>query len=319
MIVSSVIPSLRTGRLIAIASALIIAATVPFGSVGAATVASAVSGAEGCADPIVARKPGSKYVHDTISAADLEPAAKKLTRQARDRARASTPSALRVPSQEVTVDVHFHVINAGSSPADGNIPNRQIVAQIGVLDDAYEGYDFDLESIDRTTNASWYRAGYGSAEERAIKSALREGTADDLNIYSWDNGDGLLGWATFPWMYASSPTLDGVVILFSSVPGGTAAPYDEGDTATHEVGHWLGLYHTFQGGCGKRGDEVSDTPAERSPAFGCPAGRDSCKGKAGVDPITNFMDYTDDACMDHFTSGQDGRMASMWAAYREGR
>jgi hypothetical protein len=223
-----------------------------------------------------------------------------------------------VPGQETTVDVYFHVVNAGPSSADGNIPNSQIVAQIGVLDDAFGGYDFDLVAISRTTNATWYTAGPGTAAERAAKIALRQGSADDLNIYSWNPGQ-YLGWATFPWAYASSPNQDGVVILYSSVPGGDAAPYDEGDTATHEVGHWLGLYHTFQGGCGKNGDEVSDTPSERSPAFGCPAGRDSCRGKAGLDPIENFMDYTDDACMDHFTSGQDVRMASMWAAYREGR
>ncbi len=222
-----------------------------------------------------------------------------------------------------TVPVYWHVINNGSSTANGNIADADITSQISVLNAAYApwGWQFQLISTDRTTNASWYTCTGGTCESQ-MKSALRRGTADDLNIYSNNMGSGLLGWATFPSGYAGSPLMDGVVILFSSLPGGTAAPYNLGDTATHEIGHWMGLYHTFQGGCSRQatgGDGVSDTPAEKSAAFGCPVGRDTCANISGPDPITNFMDYTDDSCMDRFSAGQDTRMDSQFTTYRFGK
>jgi len=216
-----------------------------------------------------------------------------------------------------TINVYFHVIR--DTDGDGDIPTQWINAQMSVLNDAFSahGWTFTLAAVTRTTNANWYNNLETVSVERQAKNALRRGTADDLNIYS----AGLqtyLGWATFPSSYDSDPTYDGVVILDESMPGGNAEPYNEGDTATHEVGHWMGLYHTFQGGCSKKNDLVSDTPPERSAAFGCPVGRDSCRG-AGLDPIHNFMDYTDDDCMDHFTAGQDARMDAQFTQYRFGQ
>ena len=102
--------------------------------------------------------------------------------------------------------------------------------------------------------------------------------------------------------------------LNSTEPDGKLS-YNIGDTGTHEVGHWLGLYHTFQNGCSSSGDLVDDTPAEASPQFFC-IERDSCATRPGIDPIHNFMDYVDDACMFEFTGGQQSRMRDQWATYR---
>lgn len=218
------------------------------------------------------------------------------------------------------INVYWHVVRSGTSLSQGNISSQMINNQITVLNQAYAawGWSFNLVSTDFTTNSTWFNGCYGSSET-AMKNALHQGTADDLNIYSCNPSNGILGYATFPSSYNSAPLKDGVVLLYSSLPGGTAAPYNLGDTGTHEVGHWMGLYHTFQGGCNGNGDYVSDTPAERSPAYGCPTGLDSCRNKPGLDPITNFMDYTDDACMYEFTTGQDARMDSQFTTYRYNR
>ena len=215
------------------------------------------------------------------------------------------------------VNVYFHVVTDGTY---GDLSDAQVASQMRVLNNAFGpwGWSFNLAATDRTVNAEWFNDCYSN--DRQMKSALHQGTGDDLNIYSCVPGP-YLGYATFPSSYSSQPDLDGVVILYSSLPRGGEPNYEEGDTATHEIGHWFGLYHTFQNGCSKNGDYVSDTPSERSPAFECPIGRDTCEGSRypGLDPVENFMDYSYDSCMFQFTSGQDARMDEMFTTYRFGQ
>jgi hypothetical protein len=113
--------------------------------------------------------------------------------------------------------------------------------------------------------------------------------------------------------------MHGVCLLYSSLPGGTSYPYNAGDTATHEVGHYLGLLHTFQGGCSANNDNVSDTPQEDdgNNIYNC-NNSDTCPNDPGTDPIHNFMTYTDDACLNQFSNGQGERMENMIATYRPG-
>ncbi|KAL1946598.1 hypothetical protein VTO73DRAFT_14702 [Trametes versicolor] len=231
------------------------------------------------------------------------------------------PTAL-VAAATPTVSVYFHVISKDSTTAGGNIPDSQIASQISALNTHYasSGLAFALANTSRTVNSQWFaQVGPDSSLQTTMKKSLRKGGAAALNVYTVGftsgSGEGLLGYSTFPSDYASDPTDDGVVILFSSLPGGSTANYNEGKTLTHEAGHWVGLYHTFQGGCSGSGDLVSDTPPEASSASGCPTGRDTCSG-GGVDPIHNYMDYSYDSCMTGFTAGQGTRLASQLRTYR---
>jgi hypothetical protein len=218
------------------------------------------------------------------------------------------------------IKVAFHVIYSGST---GNIPQSQIDAQIAELNKAYSGfyggvntgYTFVLASVDRTSNKQWFACTPGSRNEKNMKQTLATDVTHRLNVYTCKPGQNLLGWAYFPNSYAESNYMHGVVFHYGSVPGGYLAPYNLGGTLDHEVGHYLGLYHTFQGGCTAPGDQVDDTPYQATSTAGCPNGKDTCPA-AGLDPIHNYMDYSDDACYTQFTAGQDVRMDQMVPTYR---
>lgn len=215
------------------------------------------------------------------------------------------------------------------------MPNQWIAAQLDVLNEGFAGrVKFYKLGTTRTVNPDWV---YLDADETTeyetelkMKGTLRRGTMETLNFYVVPLAN-YLGWAYFPSdVVGENRILDGVICTSFSLP---LAPniygnktYNLGDTATHEVGHWLGLYHTFDSAgrlsnlacppsAEKGGDFVSDTPTEARPARDC-VPRDSCPTLPGSDPIDNFMDYTDDICVSTFTPGQFTRMLRTWQAWR---
>jgi hypothetical protein len=225
---------------------------------------------------------------------------------------------------KVTVPVYFHVITDGAA---GALTDAQIASQIAVLNNTFSageggaatGFSFKLAGVTRTDNAAWFATNPGGTNEHTMKRTLKQGGDNALNLYSASAGD-YLGWAYLPDITTKpgQQYLDGVVFNWETIPGVSttwAGRYDQGETATHEVGHWLNLEHTFYGGCSARGDFVEDTPAEKTATSGCPAGKDTCSAP-GLDPIHNYMDYSYDSCYTEFSAGQVQRMRDAWLLYR---
>jgi pregnancy-associated plasma protein-A len=227
------------------------------------------------------------------------------------------------------VPVYFHVITDGLGT---DTPQLSLEKQIDVMNLTFNGqsgsaptpFSFTLAGTDRTDNHEWFQMKPGSTPEKEAKTTLHVGDQKTLNFYVVQTPEGN-SWATFPWKYRSSKLLDGIVVDRRALPGAISAR-NLGHTAIHETGHWLGLFHTFQGwspstdtsagtsGCAE-GDQVEDTPAEDSPSTDCAVVRDTCAAP-GTDPVHNFMDYSLDACTNQFTSGQVVRMKEQWNLYR---
>ena len=228
------------------------------------------------------------------------------------------------PNFRATIPVYFHVVSPDGVIA--NVTQAQIDAQLNVLNLAFggfyagakTGFRFKLAGVTRSVNAEWFNAGPGSPAEREMKKALSQGGVGALNYYS-TTASYYLGWAYLPGLTEPRQYIDGVVVDWESMPGTStryAGRYDLGQTATHEVGHWLNLEHTFYGGCNANGDYVDDTPAMKVPTSGCPAGKDTCTNEPGLDPIHNYMDYSYDSCYYEFTPGQAARMQDAYLWYR---
>ncbi len=242
------------------------------------------------------------------------------------------------------IPVVVHVFHNGGAE---NISDAQIQSQIDVLNEDFgklSGTAGDGAGVDTRVRFKLARLtpdGRCTNGIVRIKSALTNHKSSDrdllselswwdaeryLNIYlvkSIDNGSGTLGYASFPGGPAKS---DGLVILYNAFgrTGNVTSPYNKGRTATHETGHWLGLYHTFQDGCGTDlctdGDKVCDTPPVIDPNFGCPSNRNTCHNDSPdiVDQIANYMDYTDDACKSMLSAGQGERIQATLNTIRTG-
>lgn len=265
------------------------------------------------ADGADAARGGHGADHRSMTAAEQE----RVRRDFEKRLAAARDKGTGARTAQVTVPVYVHVMRDANGA--GDVTDSQITQQIAVMNRSFAGgasssaadlgFTFTLAGVDRFNNTTWHQ----DKQSTTYRSQTRKGGKNALNIWLVDFD--YLGIATFPWDYASNPGIDGIRVQYSSLPGGPATNYNLGETATHEAGHWFGLYHTFQGGCTTTNDEVSDTPAQSSSTSGCPEGRDSCS-LPGLDPIHNYMDYSYDSCYTMFTTGQATRAQQMWTAYR---
>ncbi len=252
-------------------------------------------------------------------------------------------------SAVITIPVVVHVVYNTSTQ---NISNAQILSQLEVLNEDYrklnanasntpsefQGLAADVEVefclASRDPNGNW-TDGITRTETDVVNwngSDLVKSTSDGgkdgwepskyLNIWVCNIGSGLLGYAYPPGVPSY---LDGVVIGYKyfGKTGTLQPPYNKGRTTTHEIGHWLGLSHLWGNGLSNTNcnasDNVSDTPAQADPNYGCPSfPHESCNNGPNGDMFMNFLDYTNDACMTMFTTGQKQKMLAVLNSSRSG-
>ena len=242
------------------------------------------------------------------------------------------------PSQRsqmmVTIPVVFHILY--NTDAE-NISDAQVLSQLQILNDDFRRLNANQDNV-------WPQAAdtqiefclatqdpQGNPTDGILRVPTNVGTfgtndamkftsqggsdawpaSDYMNFWVCDLGSGLLGYAQFPGGPAST---DGIVCNYTATGNtGTAqAPFDLGRTATHEVGHYLNLRHIWgDGGCGVD-DFVADTPEDDGPNYGCALGSGSCEAGTSA-MVQNYMDYSDDLCMNLFTQGQSDRMNALFA------
>jgi hypothetical protein len=232
-----------------------------------------------------------------------------------------------VPEVSLDLEIPITFVHITDDDGNGTVLAQRRQSQVAVLNAAYKPLAIRFSFVETQTrlveNKQFFTMGHRSVAERQCKRQNRAvEPRRGLNFYTAEPGGGVLGWATFPFEMEGDPEMDGVVILHSSLPGGTMQNYNLGMTAVHEVGHWLGLYHTFQDGCFGPGDEVGDTPAHAGPNTGKPADEHQPHNLCPTEradalcPIHNYMNYVDDDWMHEFTSGQRTRIFAQLGMFR---
>ncbi|MES2778264.1 MAG: M43 family zinc metalloprotease [Bacteroidota bacterium] len=286
----------------------------------------------------------------------VDPLARTREEQANALIRQQVNSFTKKANGIIYIPVVFHIISNSAKDSSENISQFQIMDQIRIINEDFRrkentaGFSTDAASTD--LNIEFRLAQYdpnGNKHDgiNRINSTLTSDARDNVKALSyWDSnkylnvwvvksinagfsaGQGIvLGYAQFPWDRNSKPTTDGVVVRSDQIGVvGSGQTSQGGRTLTHEIGHWLGLYHTFQGGCNggtssncaSQGDQVCDTPPVATSSSGCNVGQNSCTNDVPdlPDMVRNYMDYSDGTCMNTYTAGQKNRVYGFLPMYR---